>query len=78
MYMQIKTAYFYTEPECNDNAVRLVQNDELESNFSVVQLCMYGMWSFIGGNSWDDTEAAVICAELGFLPLSKQTLLINT
>ena len=64
---------YSSEPECEEGNVQLVEST---GNYSTVQFCIYGFWVFIGGNSWDDTDASVICGELGFLILSKHIYLI--
>lgn len=62
------------EPECVDGAIQLIENRELEIGYSFVQFCIHGVWVFIGGNSWDDTEAKIVCRKVGFLTLSKHVV----
>ena len=69
---------FSPEPECENGSVRMVQTNDEESSFSAVQLCIHGFWAFIGGNFWDDTDASVVCRELGFLSFSKENLIENS
>ena len=54
-----------------DGAIQLAENRKLEIGYNFVQFCIHGIWVFIGGNSWDDTEAKIVCGNVGFLTLSK-------
>ena len=36
-----------------------------------VLVCQDGFWSMIGDSGWDDSEAAVVCSQLGFDRSSK-------
>ena len=59
------------EPECQDGNVKLIDSNKPETSYKTVQYCIYGLWSSIGGNSWDDADAKVVCEQLGLLPLCK-------
>ena len=60
------------EPECVDGDVQFLESSGVGSEYRTVQFCIYGIWGFIGGNDWDDTDASVICGELDFLTHSKE------
>ena len=31
-----------------------------------IEVCLNGVWSTICDNSWDDTDAGVVCSQMGY------------
>lgn len=51
---------------CSDGDIRLLEISEF-SRFMVVEICLNGNYSTLcHRQSWGDSEAAVVCAQLGF------------
>ena len=51
-------------PECNDTDVRLVHGESPTEG--VVEICFGGKWGSVCNNEWDESDAAVVCGQLGF------------
>ena len=52
-----------------DGDVRLVSGQsDLEGT---VEVCVFGYWGTICGNSWDSRDAYVVCKQLGYPAIGK-------
>ena len=69
----IKCIISNPEPECSRTDTHLVNGDT--QNSGTVQTCHNGYWGSVCGYDWDDTDAIVVCRQLGFSPISKCTTL---
>ena len=52
--------------DCQDGEVRL--QDGTDSSNGRVELCQNGIWGSVCSSQWDDTDASVVCRELGYDP----------
>ena len=50
--------------DCEDGEVRL--QDGTASSNGRVELCQNGIWGSVCSSQWDDTDASVVCRELGY------------
>ena len=55
---------------CYDGTVRLVSG--LTELNGTVEVCINKLWGLIGDGGWDDTDAVVVCRQLG-LPTGGNT-----
>ena len=63
---------------CTDGEIRLVEidSDDVQGGDTVrgrVEICFGRVWGTVCDNNWDFSDAAVVCRQLGFSPLSEFT-----
>ena len=54
---------------CEDGEVRLVGGGS-DSTVGRVEVCMNKTWGRVCGDFWDETDAGVVCSQLGYLRIS--------
>ena len=59
--------------DCEDGEVRL--QDGTASSNGRVEVCQNGIWGSVCSSQWDDTDASVVCRELGYDPQGERTLI---
>ena len=50
---------------CNETNIRLVNGTSPTSG--TLEICLGGRWGLVCSDSWDISDAAVVCRQLGFL-----------
>lgn len=57
---------FYLERDfkCCEGDIRLLDGRVL--NEGIVEVCLSGRWKTVCDNSWSDSEAKVVCKQLGY------------
>ena len=56
---------------CNYGDIRLVGRSY--DNEGRVELCVNDTWGIVSGNRWDDEDASVVCAQLGYSSTGEKT-----
>lgn len=51
--------------ECREADTRLI--DRKTPYSGRVEICLNGVWGSICSNSWDNTNATVVCQQLGYI-----------
>ena len=59
---------------CNNGDVRLQGGTGADEGR--VEVCMNGVWGTVCDNSWNDSDATIVCQQLGFSRFRMQTALI--
>ena len=54
-------------PVCNETDIRLVNGSTPASG--TLEICLGGQWGLICDDSWDTSDAAVVCRQLGLPPI---------
>ena len=54
---------------CTHGFVRLVGGGNAQEG--TVELCINGQWTLVGDDGWDDSDAEVVCIQMGFHYTSK-------
>ena len=62
--LQLICILFY--PECNNGGLRLVYGNTTGGNEGRVEICFGGRWGTVCHSSWGESDATVVCRQLGF------------
>lgn len=54
---------------CKDGEVRLIGGGS-DSTVGRVEICLNKTWGMVCDESWDETDARVVCSQLGYLKTS--------
>ena len=55
---------------CKEGSIRLNGSEVLKEGH--IEVCLYGQWGKVCADGWDDTDATVVCRQLGLLDHSKK------
>ena len=58
---------------CTDGDVRL-QGGSLSNKIGRVEVCARSQWGLVCDDEWDDTDATIVCRQLGYTGFSAITL----
>ena len=61
--------WLISEPECIDGSVQLVRGSS--PNEGRVEYCSGGTWGSVCDDNWDNSDAVVVCRQLGLSTTSK-------
>ena len=56
--------------------VRLLSGTSLSNGR--VEVCYDSVWGTVSSNAWSDTDAKVVCKQLGYFPHCKLLIVINS
>ena len=63
--------------ECPEEALRLVPANTYSDNIGRVEVCINGTWGIVCQKLFDDTDASVICKNLGYSSYGKKNTSLN-
>ena len=58
---------------CQNGDIRLQGGSELTGR---VEICNNEVWGSVCDGSFDNTDAGVVCGQLGFAPIGKNTIIM--
>ena len=60
----------FSAARCSEGSVRLVEGETAVDG--IVQLCHEEDWGTVCANGWDNTDASVVCRQVGLSPIGAQ------